>query len=193
MRGLFISFLCIAPLTAVAGCGDDKSASESETTAATSEATTTTSTMSTTESTTTTTTSESTTTTSTTTGSGDGEPAKYSESCAPDDGPAVEFSIGIALRECAADFPEDAPILRVLLYRGVNELPVGAYPLDGGNGFASLDTGDGTPETGDVGTVTITSVTADGVVGTYDLTLSEGTELSGSFDAIYCPQDVLCG
>ena len=28
---------------------------------------------------------------------------------------------------------------------------------------------------------------------TYDITMSDSTELAGSFDAIYCPMDVVCG
>ena len=32
-----------------------------------------------------------------------------------------------------------------------------------------------------------------GYLGAYNVTLSDSTVLSGSFEAIYCPQDVVCG
>lgn len=136
--------------------------------------------------------SASSTATEPTTGGAAGEPAKYSDACAPDDGAAVDFDIGIALRECTADFPEDAPIFRITLFQGV-AVPVGEHKLDGGFGMAYLDNGDGTPVTGTTGTLTILAEVADGLVGTYDVTLSDDTHLAGSFDAVYCPQDVLCG
>lgn len=132
------------------------------------------------------------TTTDPTTGGAAGEPAKYSDGCAPDDGAAVDFDIGIALRECTADFPDDAPIFRITLFQGV-AVPVGEHKLDGGLGMAYLDDGDGTPVTGSTGTLTILAEVADGLVGTYDVTLSDDTHLAGSFDAVYCPQDVICG
>jgi len=127
-----------------------------------------------------------------TTGGVDGEPAKHSEACAPDDGSAVEFSIAIAARECSADFPEDAPIFRIVLFQGV-AVPVGEHKLDGGFGFAYFDDGGGMPVTGDTGSLTIVAELADGLVGSYNVTLSDNTVLSGSFTSIYCPQDVLCG
>ncbi|MBK7827422.1 hypothetical protein [Nannocystis sp.] len=127
-----------------------------------------------------------------TTGGVAADPAKYGQACAPDDGSAVEFSIGIAARECTADFPEDAPIFRITLYQGV-ALPVGEHKLDGGLGFAYLDDGNGMPVTGDSGSLTITAEVADGYLGAYNVTLSDSTVLSGSFEAIYCPQDVVCG
>lgn len=128
----------------------------------------------------------------TTTGGLDAAPSKYSQACAPDDGAAVEFRVGIAQRSCDADFGEDAPIFTITLYQGVG-LAVGEHKLDGGLGIAQLDDGDGTPLIGQVGTVTVLAEVADGLVGTYDITMSDSTELAGSFDAIYCPMDVLCG
>ena len=56
-----------------------------------------------------------------------------------------------------------------------------------------FDVGDGMPVTGDVGTVTITEITADGLRGSYDITLDDNSPLVGAFDLIYCPIDVLCG
>lgn len=193
---------------ALAACGGGKSTSDTDTatdatggdtsgTAATADAGSSGSTLAsepTSSSTSASTSTASATSTSTdpTTGGAAGEPAKYSDACAPDDGAAVEFSIGIALRECTADFPEDAPIFRITLFQGV-AVPVGEHQLGGGFGMAYLDNGDGTPVTGNTGTLTILAEVADGLVGTYDVTLSDDTHLAGSFDAVYCPQDVLCG
>jgi hypothetical protein len=133
-----------------------------------------------------------TTTGGTTTGGPLGEPTTYGQACAPDDGPAVEFRVGLALRECSADFPQGAAILRIVLFQGVPLAP-GVYNLDGGNGSVYFDDGDGMPMTGDIGVVTITDMTADGLVGSYDVTLTDNTQLAGSLDALYCPVDVACG
>jgi hypothetical protein len=73
----------------------------------------------------------------TTTGGPSGEPSTYGQACAPDDGAAVEFKIGLALRECSADFPQGAAILRIVLFQGVPLAP-GVYDLDGGNGSVYL-------------------------------------------------------
>lgn len=126
-----------------------------------------------------------------TSGGASGVPAKYSDGCAPDDGAAVEFSIGIAERACAADFGADAAMLRITLFQGAT-LPPGVYALDGGKGSVSYDNGMGVVG-GNSGTLTIVEAVADGVVGSYDVTLSDTTQLSGEFLAIYCPQDVICG
>lgn len=125
------------------------------------------------------------------TGGGTGVPAKHSEGCAPTDGAAVDFSIGVAERLCTSDFAEDAPIFRITLYQGVKLAP-GVYPLDGGEGAVYYDNGMGVVS-GNVGTLTIVEAVADGYVGSYDVTLSDSTKLSGAFESVYCPQDVVCG
>ena len=121
-----------------------------------------------------------------TTGGAAGTPASFSEACAPDDGPATEFRIGLALRACDSDFPEDAPIFRLMVFQGP-PLAAGDYATS-----AYYDTGNGMPLGGD-GTLTVTNVTADGLQGTYDVTLTDNTHLTGDFDALYCPMDVVCG
>lgn len=126
------------------------------------------------------------------TGGPGGEPGKYGEACAPDDGPAVEFQIALDLRACTGVVPEDAPIFRITLFQGV-DLPVGVHKLDGGLGFAYLDIGNGMPVSGTIGNLTVTAKTADGLVGTYDVTFENNAHITGTFDTIYCPQDVLCG
>jgi hypothetical protein len=122
----------------------------------------------------------------------EGEPSKMEPACAPDDGPATEFKIGLAERMCSSDFPEDAPIFRVVVFTGPPPLAPAEYKLDNSNGFASFDDGNGVVN-GFLGTVTITEQSADGVKGTYDVTFDDASNLAGDFDAIFCDADVLCG
>lgn len=126
------------------------------------------------------------------TGGVTGALAKYSEECAPNDGPAVRFSIGLDVRECTGDFPADAPIFEITIYEPVH-LAVGEHKLDNFQGIAYFDDGNGMPLTGMTGTLTIEAMSADGQIGSYDVTFSDNTHLTGSFDAIYCKQPVLCG
>lgn len=130
-------------------------------------------------------------TTGATTGGASAQAANVSESCAPDDGPAADFTIGLLERTCGAGLPADAPTLRITLFQS---LPLGAgeYNLDGGFGSVYYEDANGVVS-GNTGKLTITEVTADGYVGTYDVTLMNSTQLAGDFDAIYCPTDVLCG
>ncbi len=44
-----------------------------------------------------------------------------------------------------------------------------------------------------VNACTSIDMTADGLVGSYDVTLTDNTQLAGSLDALYCPVDVACG
>lgn len=127
-----------------------------------------------------------------TTGGAAGEPTKMEPACAPDDGPATEFKIGVAARECSADFPEDAPLFRIVIFTAGPPLPPAVYKLDGGQGFAFFDDGNGVKQA-DVGTLTITELTADGALGTYDVTFQDNSALAGEFDAIFCDSDILCG
>ncbi|MDC0717064.1 hypothetical protein [Nannocystis bainbridge] len=120
-------------------------------------------------------------------------PASHGESCAPNDGVAVEFKIDLAERACDSDWPEDVPLFRIVLFKSIAELELGPHQLAGEGGFAWYDDGDGTPENTDQGNVLIQEITADGLRGTYEVTLPDNTVLSGAFDSIYCPQDILCG
>ncbi|PCC72675.1 hypothetical protein SAMN02745121_01790 [Nannocystis exedens] len=122
-----------------------------------------------------------------------GDPSTHGEACAPNDGPAVEIEIALAERVCDADWPEDAPLFRIVLYKSVDELQLGDHLLFGDAGFAWYDDGDGTPESTDQGKVVITELTGDGVRGTYEVTLPDDTVLSGAFDSLYCPSGILCG
>jgi hypothetical protein len=169
----------------------DATASETSTETATTDATTAETTDVTTDATTAETTDA--TTAETTDGPLLGEPGNHTQACAPNDGPAVEFKIALAERACDADWPEDAPLLRIALFKNVDELQLGEHLLFGGLGFAWFDDGDGTPESTDQGKVVITELTADGLRGTYEVTLPDNTQLTGAFDSLFCPADIMCG
>lgn len=170
-------------------------ATASETSTATETATTDATTSETTAETTDATTSETTTETTAETTDGPllGEPGTHTQACAPNDGPAVEFKIALAERACDSDWPEDVPLLRLVLFKNIDELQLGEHLLVGGLGFAWFDDGDGTPESTDQGKIEILELTADGVRGTYEVTLPDDTPLSGAFDSLFCPADILCG
>ncbi|MCY1065942.1 hypothetical protein OV090_14270 [Nannocystis sp. RBIL2] len=170
-----------------ATASETSTVSETATTAETTDATTAETTDATTSETTDATTSE------TTDGPLLGEPGSHTQACAPNDGPAVEFEIALAERACDADWPEDAPQLRIALFKDAGELQLGEHPLFGGLGFAWFDDGDGTPESTDQGKIEITEITADGVRGTFELTLPDNNQLNGAFDSLFCPADIMCG
>lgn len=130
--------------------------------------------------------------TGSTTGGGLGEPTLIVNTCAPNDGPAVELRIGVADLTCDSDFPEDAPIFRIVLYKP-GPLALGLHPIDGDQGFAYFDDGGGAVVNGFTGAVNVEEETASGARGTYDVALDDGTALAGSFDAIYCKVDTMCG
>lgn len=172
-----------------------ETSTETATTAVTTAETTDVTTAETTDVTTAETTAETTdaTTSETTDGPLLGEPGNHTQACAPNDGPAVEFKIALAERACDADWPEDAPLLRIALFKDIAELQLGEHLLFGGLGFAWFDDGDGTPESTDQGKIDITELTADGVRGTYEVTLPDNTQLTGAFDSLFCPADIMCG
>lgn len=115
-------------------------------------------------------------------------PTRYSNACAPNDGAAVEFTIGVDMRTCDSVIPEDAATFSIAIYQGF-DLPVGTHMI----GAAYLDTGDGMPQTSTTGSLTVTAKTADGLLGTYDVTFPDNTHLTGNIDAILCIVDILCG
>ncbi|MFY0535022.1 hypothetical protein [Nannocystis pusilla] len=78
-------------------------------------------------------------------------------------------------------------------FKDIDQLQLGEHPLFGGLGFAWFDDGDGTPESTDQGKIEITELTADGLRGTYEITLPDNTQLNGAFDSLFCPADIMCG
>lgn len=118
-------------------------------------------------------------------------PSKFEATCIADYVNGVEFSIGLTTRECAAEVPEGAPVLQIRLY-GYPPVPAGEYPLGEDKAFAYYFDGD-MAQFGEVGMLTVVSVTDDGVQGDYDVTLPDNTRLVGEFDAIYCDVEAVCG
>jgi hypothetical protein len=110
--------------------------------------------------------------------------------CAPDDGPALEFKVGVATLECGADFPEDAPQITVSLWTGPPLVP-GYYKLEGGNGFATLDDGNGVKMT-EIGMISVLGWDNGQPYGAIELTFPDEPAFNDAFFGIYCPSEPPC-
>ena len=115
--------------------------------------------------------------------------ATVDDSCAPDDGPALEFRLRLPAAVCGTDWSGD--VVRAMLFQG-GPLAPGDYPLGGGAGFGWWQQGDLPPESSSEGTITIDSWEGDMVTGSYTLTFA-GAVLEGEFAGPRCPPDGLCG
>lgn len=194
--------LCALPFALLLpACGEDPGGTEGSGGTGSADSTTGEATGSTTEPGTTTLDETSTTTeapataTATTTGEAPvtGAPSIHREACGPDDGLSVEIKINLAARACDSTWPEDVPVFSILLYKGPGDLTPGEHALAGGMGMASYDDGFSMVFS-ENGTVVITEVTGDGVRGSFEVTLpDDDTVITGDFDSLYCPVDVLCG
>lgn len=123
------------------------------------------------------------------TGEGVPEHATVDNSCAPDDGAALEFRVGLAEAVCGAPWSGDQ--LRLLVYQGAPLAP-GVYPLDGGLGGATFDDGQGLVF-GSSGSLTIESWAEDAVVGSYEVTLEDRSVHAGDFVGPHCATMPMCG
>lgn len=110
-------------------------------------------------------------------------------SCAPDDGPALEFRLLLAAPVCGADW--SGVTLRVMLFQG-GPLAPGDYTLDGGKGFAWVQEEGQPEEVSTDGTITIDGWDGDVVTGSYSLAF-EGFVIDGEFAGPTCPGGVVCG
>lgn len=116
--------------------------------------------------------------------------ASVHDSCAPNDGPALEFRLELAAATCEAEWADEQ--LRVMIFQG-GPLAPGEYPL-AQNGFASLQPkGVQDPITTNDGSLTIVSWDDGGVTGTYTLTFPNAEVREGAFAGPYCPGGVPCG
>lgn len=115
--------------------------------------------------------------------------ATVDDSCAPNDGPALEFRLELSAPMCGATWSGD--VLRVMLYQG-GPLAPGVYML-AGNGFASLEQGGQPPVTSESGTITIDAWAGDMVSGSYMLPGLTPEVIAGSFAGPHCPGGGLCG
>lgn len=122
---------------------------------------------------------------------GEGAPgnATVDDSCAPDDGAALEFRVGLDEASCGAPWSGDQ--LRLLVYQGAPLTP-GVYPLDGSFGATVFDDGQGFVF-GTVGSLTIEAWSEDAVVGSYEVTLEDRSMHSGSFVGPHCLTMPMCG
>lgn len=125
-----------------------------------------------------------------TTGDGTVSTAAVDSACAPDDGPALEFRLGVDAAECGA--PWSFEQLRILLWNG-GPLAPGEYVLDGGNGFATYDDGMGMQASGMTGKIVIESWSDAEVVGSYDVTLDDQSVHFGNFVGPRCMTNPMCG
>lgn len=135
---------------------------------------------------------------------GPGGPSVVDNSCAPDDGPAWEFTIGLTPGcDSAAPDPSD-PFVRITVYDGAllgdpvgmttmwtDWMPAqGQYAPEGQAGMV---------RNASAGSLHIESWDSVGEVGSqlsgwYTLTLDDDqSEIGGSFTATFCGGDVLCG
>lgn len=118
-------------------------------------------------------------------------PATVENSCAPNDGPALEFHFALTASECGAA-PESLD-MRAFLYMP-GPLPPGAYSLDGGNGHWVIQDGMNPPETGTQGTIIINSWDDTGASGHFELVQDGMGAFPGFFDmAPFCQTNPMCG
>lgn len=125
--------------------------------------------------------------------------ATATPSCAPWDGTAYAFTLPITgAAECTVT--PTTPWVRIEVY-DTAQVPLSAgdsYTLDNtgttGAGW-SYPTGDlGSAVLATSGNLTIDAWTeGSGGSGSWSLTLEDGSTLEGSFDATWCPADILCG
>lgn len=125
------------------------------------------------------------------TGVVDGIQTVIEDACAPDDGPALEFKFDVTGGDCSATWPEDAPIVRIVLFQA-GPLAPGSYTLDGGNGFASFDDGNGELVVQE-GKIDIIGWNQGFPVGAIDITFSPDVHLTEQFSATFCDTGALCG
>lgn len=116
--------------------------------------------------------------------------ATVEDSCAPNDGPALEFHFLLAAPMCGAAWADLA--VRVNLFQG-GPLAPGSYSL-GGAGFATAQSGDKPLVMTTSGTVVIDAWDGDVVSGSYELDFVDaGFVLSGDFVGPHCAGGGLCG
>lgn len=125
------------------------------------------------------------------TGVVDGTQTVIEDACAPDDGPALEFKFAVAGDGCSADWPEDAPIVRILLFQG-GPLAPGSYTLDNGNGFATFDDGNSVLMA-QTGKIDLIDWNSGFPIGAIDITFSPDVHLVEAFSATFCETNPPCG
>lgn len=114
-------------------------------------------------------------------------------SCAPWDGPAIELTLTKERAQCNRT---DGPFLALGVWRG---LPIHAgqevkFGSGSNDGFASQCTKVGECERAESGTIVFDKFERGSTVsGHYELHFKGGRTLTGSFDAEWCHERVVCG
>lgn len=116
--------------------------------------------------------------------------------CAPNDGPAITITIGLAARTC--DAKPAGSVFRMTFYTHVDSPAGNTWNLDPNGGEAQgIYQPAGDPSNLVVvktGSLSITTWDMVDAKGSYDVTLNDGTHLAGSFDAIAClTNQPMCG
>ena len=126
----------------------------------------------------------------------DGE-ARVERDCAPDDGTAFTFIIGLDSASCDSD--PSGPYLRIGVWYNLDPMAGGSWDLDPSKGVAGAwysPTGDSSvTESAVSGRIEISTWDEiNGATGSYALLTSGGSTLVGSFSALACLEDgPLCG
>lgn len=122
--------------------------------------------------------------------------SKAARDCAPNDGPAITLTMGLAARSC--DAQSAGSTFRITFYTHVDN-PAGNTWTFGSNVAEAHGAyqPDGDPSNIlyiKSGSLSISTWDMMNVKGSYDVTLNEGTHLAGSFDATACLEgQPLCG
>jgi len=130
-------------------------------------------------------------------------------SCGPADGEAYAFKIGFNAKACGESAEKGEPWVRIEIW-DESKFPIKAGAIFDlgdsasnimGSGSLAYYPGSGTPVwlTATSGTLNIETWNPFGgidygVIGSYKVTLSDGSELEGSFEALWCQVDeLMCG
>lgn len=117
--------------------------------------------------------------------------ATATNDCAPDDGAAVTFVIGLDAPGCEAS-SAGVPNVQITLYTG-RPLDPGSYPFGDFEDGSAWFSEDGTTQLSvSDGTVTIDSW-SDTITGSYVLTVQGGATYAGTFEAVSCDSTIMCG
>jgi hypothetical protein len=116
--------------------------------------------------------------------------------CAPNDGPAITITIGLAARTC--DAMPAGSVFRMTFYTHVDSPAGNTWNLAANGGEAQgIYQPAGDPSNLVVvktGSLSITTWNMVDAKGSYDVILNDGTHLAGSFDAIAClTNQPMCG
>lgn len=116
------------------------------------------------------------------------------DDCAPDDGPAMAFSFGLANDTCGDPAPPESAVVRIRIDYFDDTVVTHEFGITSGLGWGTYDAGDGVLVDALFGHLNIDAWDAGGVTGSYDIVLEDGSYYAATFEgAAYCPEDPMCG